>query len=359
MRSISSLRSKLVLQFHAPRFDFRYIKNVIDEIEKMTAAARDRFYGFAQGDVGKLRQVLINLLGNSVKFTKFGRVTLRVAEKGDNLYYFEVLDTGLGLAIARRCIRMMGGEPELDSTPGRRSRFFFSVKLATVQRDMEPIETSRSRVRLTAGFSVKALVVDDVRENREVLARMLKAIGCETREASDGESAIRETRAWNPDIVFMDVWMPGMNGIEATTVLLTEKRGIRFVAHSASAFDHEQKRYLDAGFDDFFAKPFRWDRLCNCLGSLLGVTFETKNGGEAPHERKLPQIALPASVVEALLSAAEVNNITGLREQLAFVSALGPEGERVAQQFSIWMNCYEMDRIAAYVRSQAIAHTDS
>jgi CheY-like chemotaxis protein len=347
----------------------------------LVVAAAGTEGGRVQGDESKLRQVLINLLGNAVKFTETGCVTLRVTAGDDDRFRFEVLDTGpgiapdaqaeifepfsqgeaqaersgtgLGLAISRRCIELMGGELALDSAPGRGSRFHFALTLPPLQEAHELLSGPDRYARLAKGHRVRALVVDDVRENREVLSTMLVAIGCETRAAGDGESAIATVRAWRPDIVFMDIWMPGLNGIEATTELLSIAPDTRFVAHSASAFDHEQKRYLEAGFDDFFAKPFRWERVCGCLEELLGVEFERRDD-PGPDDSALPALALPEAVAAALLAATEVNSVTGIRTGLDAIAAMGPDGERVAERLREWMDRYEMDRIAAYVRGGAV-----
>ena len=256
-----------------------------------------------QGDEGKLRQVLINLLGNAAKFTSRGEVRLRVTRAPGDAYCFEVADTGigitaeeqaeifqpfqqghsgaikggtgLGLAISDRYIQLMGGRLQAESVPNRGARFFFTLVLpgSPVQgRNIAP--AGGSLLRLPPGRPVTALVVDDIKENRAVLAGMLADIGCEVLLAESAAIAIDLAAARKPDIIFMDIWMPEMNGIEAARRILHQFPSAKIVAHSASAFDHEQNRYLDAGFDDFFAKPFRYERVCECLANVLDIELQ-------------------------------------------------------------------------------------
>ncbi|MBC8235973.1 carboxypeptidase regulatory-like domain-containing protein, partial [bacterium] len=217
----------------------------------------DRSFGFAQdmvlvhGDEGKLRQVLINLLGNAVKFTESGEVTLNVASEADSpllqgegpgvRYRFEVRDTGvgippeaqekifepfqqseegakkggtgLGLAISKKQIELMGGELSLESEVGVGSSFFFTLPLspsppratATDDTTSDVIDQSSQYIgvtRLAEGYNIKALIADDTKVNRDVLSRMLTDIGVEVMEAENGQQAVEMFRENQPNIVF-------------------------------------------------------------------------------------------------------------------------------------------------------------
>ena len=258
------------------------------------------------GDEGKLRQVLINLLGNAVKFTERGRVVLR-AKQGENASWrFEVEDTGigiseamqqrifepfqqghearseggtgLGLAIAKRQADIVGGELGVKSELGTGSCFYLKLQLPTATQN-KPSAALREIAHLAKGHHVRALVVDDIPENREVLATMLTEIGCEVVLAEHGRQAVEVVRVSRPQIVFMDIRMPEFDGIEATRRIAAEFEGVKIVATSASALTHERDRVLKAGCDDFVAKPFRAERIYGCLHHLLGVDFDYK--GEA------------------------------------------------------------------------------
>ena len=133
------------------------------------------------------------------------------------------------------------------------------------------------RVRyLTAGERVRALVADDVVENRHILAQLLEGIGVEVGLAVDGRDAVESAIRGALDIVFMDIRMPEMDGMEATRQLRQhhETTALKIVAVSASTFEHERQEYLAAGFDAFIGKPVRAAQLYGCLADLLGVEFE-------------------------------------------------------------------------------------
>ena len=193
------------------------------------------------------------------------------------------------------------------------------------------------------------MVVDDIKYNRDVLSAILSVLGCEALIASSGEQAIAIATAARPDIIFMDIWMDGVNGIEATQRILAECGQIKFVAHSASAFDHEQKRYLDAGFDDFFAKPFRVERICECLRNLLHVEFVSAQPRFARSAVKPLGAALPAELLTRLRTAAELCNVTGIKECLPDVVAIGENGEQIAAYLGSLINSYEMESILSLI----------
>lgn len=263
---------------------------------------------YLRGDEGKLRQVLINLLGNAVKFTEHGRVVLKVEDTGGDVWRFGVEDTGigipedshalifepfqqgtgafgrggtgLGLAIARRQVDLMGGALELRSAAGKGSRFFFSLKLQPAETHAESVRPPAREVeRLVPGCKVRALVVDDIADNREVLAAMLTAVGCEVVLAENGRQAIEVVRISRPDIVFMDMRLPEMDGVEATRRIFQEfgENGIKIVATSASALLHEREHYLKAGCDDFVAKPLRAERIYKAWCNYWERNFHTSH----------------------------------------------------------------------------------
>ena len=165
-------------------------------------------------------------------------------------------------------------------------------------------------MRLAAGTKVKALIVDDVLENRDLLAQMLAGLGCEVLTANDGRQGVDLALSARPDIVFMDIRMPVMDGVAAVKEIKSEienpKSEMKVVCLSASALAHEEQRYRDAGFDDFIAKPFRFERLCECLERLLRVKFESAatavSTGMTP---ELTAIKVPADLLGRLREAAE------------------------------------------------------
>jgi signal transduction histidine kinase/DNA-binding LytR/AlgR family response regulator len=334
------------------------------------------------GDPGKLRQALINLLSNAVKFTEAGGVVLRLTlppAETDGRHQFEVTDTGigipietqrelfqpfrqgasglkaggtgLGLAIAKRQIALMGGELRFESAPAAGSRFYFSLPLGPAKAaELEPAARKQVR-RLAPGLKLSALVVDDVLENREVLSKLLTDIGCQVATAESGPQAIELLRQQLPDIIFMDIRMPDMDGLEAARRILAEHGHdrLKIVALSASVLAHEQQHYLASGFDDFVAKPFRLEFICECMARLLPVQFEYEDVPERRRGPRAPQdfymLRLPRSLRQRLRAAAEVYSTTELKRCLIEVSHLGPDGQRLAATLLELIHSYDMDAI--------------
>ncbi|MCW1921374.1 CHASE domain-containing protein [Luteolibacter arcticus] len=329
------------------------------------------------GDEGKLRQILINLLGNAVKFTKSGRVVLRIYQIGD-AWDFEVEDTGpgidpgsqerifepfqqdpgshaetgtgLGLAISKRQAAILGGALTLDSQPGHGSTFRLSLKLPLVGESARKPAPQRQTRHLAEGNRVKALVVDDIAENRDVLATMLTQVGCEVVLAEHGRQAVEVTGVSRPQIVFMDVRMPEFDGIEATRRIVNQfgTTGIKVIATSASALVHQREQCLKAGCDDFVAKPFHAERIYAVLHQHLGVNFDSDPVPQSVSSAEsidFSALVLPEELASRMVMAAELHSATVLKNCLAEVEALGPPGERLAQHLREFVSSYDMKTI--------------
>ena len=331
-----------------------------------------------RGDEGKLRQILINLLGNAVKFTDSGEVILRVALQEEGAYRFEVRDTGrgisseeqetilepfqqgaggveqggtgLGLAISRRQIEVMGGELRVESELGVGTRFFFMVMLRPAVGDVKSSSEARPEhvVHLAEGYQVHVLIADDVKENRDVLSLILSEIGVSVVTAEDGEQAVDAVGAHSLDIVFMDIRMPVLDGVEAARHIQEEYGASRpkLVAISASTLFHEQQRYLDAGFDAFISKPFRAGRVYEILSDLLGVEYAYSDVGEEEQsEMDLSKVSLSEDLLRRMREAAEISSVTELTDYAEEVASLGVEGERLAEQLREFVRNYDMESI--------------
>jgi signal transduction histidine kinase/DNA-binding response OmpR family regulator len=355
------------------------------------------------GDERKLRQVLINLLSNAVKFTEKGGVVLEVVlphndktlangasskptARGEALptedeYYFEVKDTGpgisaeaqsslfqafhqgadgakeggtgLGLAIATRLLSLMGGKLRLKSRPETGSRFFFKIPLARAKGTGVLGPVRPPVCRLTAGLKVRALIVDDVRENREVLSALLTDLGCEVKTADAGPRALDMLRQETPDVIFMDIRMPGMDGLETMQRILSDfgAQQAKLIACSASALTHEQERYSAGGADGFIAKPFRLESICECLEQLLGATFQYTKVPENPRPTgaalDLAQIRIPKRLYERLRSSAEFYSTTELKQCLCELEKLGERERYLASCFRELLQSYDMEAMVS------------
>jgi signal transduction histidine kinase/ActR/RegA family two-component response regulator len=329
------------------------------------------------GDEGKLRQVLINLLGNAVKFTETGLVTLRVIDRSEGWWRFEVEDTGpgiphetrdsifepfqqgssgnhkggsgLGLSIARRHVALMGGELALESGVESGSLFHFDLQLPSAATAITTDSVAIGRRRLLAGQHVRVLVVDDGPENRKVLSAMLEMAGCETVVAEDSWHALDLVCQFRPDIVFMDLRLPGLDGIE-TARLARERspRPIRVVATSASVLDGERERCLAGGCDEFIAKPFHSERIYACVAALLNVTFDLQDGPGARvlgSDVDVARVALPEHLAARLIRAADLQSATGLRGCLAEMEGLGPDVRALADRVRALLTTCDMEAI--------------
>jgi signal transduction histidine kinase/CheY-like chemotaxis protein len=374
-------------------FDLKGMLHGLDAMFAMRCVQKDLTWRLEEnvsaaavhGDEGKLRQVLINLLGNAVKFTSKGEVVLRVTAVEGERYTFEVCDTGpgipldrqlsifepfqqeeeglrqggtgLGLAISSRHIKMMEGEIQLESSPGVGSRFFFALRLPAAEALLvaQGATGDWSHVRhLAAGTSVRALVVDDVATNREVLTLLLSNIGVEVEEAEDGLQALERVSAQMPDIIFLDILMPVLDGPGTIKRLFAQygKDATKVAAVTASVFEHQRKSYMEMGFVRFIDKPVRAAIIYQCLAEELGVEYDyleelEKTEDANPQALDWRSADLPAKLYEELLSAVRAQSVTELRQHVTQVEALGLHGQLLAVHLRELAQRYDMAGIKA------------
>ncbi len=293
-------------------------------------------------DEGKLRQILINLLGNAVKFTENGAIELRASMQNEDdhsghMLCIEVQDsgpgieqqaqkklfnafeqtekgaakgggTGLGLAISSQYAKVMEGYITLESRVGEGSVFSLNlpVKLgdaASIALDQEGPKV----ISLAPGAGTpKVLIVDDIESNRQLLLKMLEPIGFTLREADDGNAAVSLFEAWQPDLILMDWVMPGMDGLEASRRIKQTSAGkdTSIICISATVFEEERQEIFDAGVDEFIGKPYRESELLEKIKQLLKVNYlydnQEKNLKEKvmTHEQQDLDIAILQSLPE-------------------------------------------------------------
>ncbi len=281
------------------------------------------------GDAGRVRQVLVNLLGNAIKFTERGQVTISwqsaEQENGRVELVAAVTDTGvgipanlqqvvferfrqadasttrrfggtgLGLAISKVLVEAMGGEIGVHSEPGRGSSFWFRLVLPVAAAP--PLPTAEVEERRAEAMnwarSPRVLVVEDNAVNRKLAAHTLKRFGCAVELAGNGREALERCATETFDLIFMDCLMPEMDGYAATAALRERERGERWtpvVAMTASVLDEERRRCMESGMDDFVAKPWQPDeireslrRWCRPLVGDKLAACEPTAGGRSPH----------------------------------------------------------------------------
>ena len=260
-------------------------------------------------DERKLRQIIINLLNNAIKFTDEGGVTLRIKADEDrpNLLLFEIEDTGkgikaeeldtlfeaftqtetgrqaeegtgLGLPISRKFVQLMGGDIVVDSVVGRGTVFKFQI--STESAIAAELQNTGSKSKKVIGLkpnqpTYRILVVDDRWENRQIVLKLLEPIGFEVKEAANGREAIDIWQTWQPDLIWMDMRMPVMNGYEATKHIKSHLKGqaVYIIALTASTFEEERVIVLSTGCDDFVRKPFRQETILDKIAEYLGVEY--------------------------------------------------------------------------------------
>ncbi|WP_161974750.1 hybrid sensor histidine kinase/response regulator [Piscinibacter terrae] len=257
-------------------------------------------------DAKRLRQTLLNLLDNAAKFTEAGQVTLRATLlKSDNTsacLRFEVLDTGpgiaredldrifqpfeqvgelrlrrggagLGLAICRQLVRLMGGEVRVISHPGKGSRFWFDLDVPLAV--LRPPTSNRLMPSGYEGELRSVLVADDVALNRTLLHSVLTPLGFEVHDATDGEQALRQAMRLKPDLIVIDSVMPVLDGVEAIRQIRAAPDLARtpIISISASAMASDRERCLQAGADMFVPKPIDIPQLLDAIERTLKVSW--------------------------------------------------------------------------------------
>jgi signal transduction histidine kinase/CheY-like chemotaxis protein len=307
-------------------FDLYELLDSLEEMLRLKAEAKGLQLIFertpevpqcVRADESKLRQVLINLLGNAIKFTQAGGAILRVRTKQDKqevsqsppttcTLHFEVEDTGpgiaaselerlfkpfvqteagrkshegtgLGLTISQQFVRLMGGEIAVSTTLGHGTIFSFEIPVSPAAVVEVP---PRQHYRRVIGLApdqpkYRILVVEDKWENRQLLVKMLESVGFEVREAENGEEGVAIWESWQPQLIWMDMRMPVMDGYEATRQIKAHLKGHAtiIIALTASAFDEERAVVLSAGCNDFVRKPLREEVIWEKMMQYLGVRY--------------------------------------------------------------------------------------
>jgi signal transduction histidine kinase len=348
-------------------------------------------------------------LANAVRFTQVGSVSLEIIADATDLhegtetlgpFRFRVCDTGpgicqddvdrifepfdqgsqadatggtgLGLAIVRTLVRMMQGEITVASKPGHGCCFEVTLPLKQARMENGAAASSRpfpvrvGNLRMRAGARVRALIVDDVLENREVLGAALRDAGCEVFEVASGEAALETVARAEVDIVFLDFRMPGLNGIETACRLRAQAEiagvpGARLVCVSASALLHERDASLRAGFDSFLAKPFQWEQVWECLTVLLPESLEwislTAATQTAPAEENDAKV--PPELLAQIVSAAERYRTPELKRMLEALAQRGHAERRLAERLRTPAAVYDMKTVLEILEEQRMRQKGS
>ena len=336
-------------------------------------------------DEMKLRQVLINLLSNSLKFTHNGAIavtvdmvsqeplTLRFAvadtgvgmatEELDKLFqvFYQTRSgqesqegTGLGLAISYKFVQLMGGNLTVESQLGLGTTFVFEIPITIAEQVEDTTPTHHSRViGLAPGQrTYRILVVDDKEVNRLLLVKMLQPLGFQVKEAGNGKEAIALWESWEPHLIWMDMRMPVMDGYEATKYIKSQVKGsaTAIIALTASVLEEEKAIVLSAGCDDFIRKPFRESTIFDEMSKHLGVQYIYDDDGNTNQVNNINKTTLsiesfqglPASWLEQAKTAC-----IDLDDQLLLelLTQLPPEKADLAETLKNMIDNFEIDKI--------------
>ncbi len=348
------------------------------------------------GDQSRLRQVLVNLVGNAVKFTQAGRVVLRawstpvtdkvmpaqgglrlmveVEDTGPGIaakdvehlfdaffqtaHGLDVGGTGLGLSISRELARLMNGDLTVTSTVGRGSCFELEVALQETLEPGRPRQAHKKITGLAPGSGPwRILAVDDKLDNLAVLTSLLGPVGFEIREATDGEQALAVFQEWAPHAILLDMRMPRMDGYEASRRIKATEAGQRtlIVAITAGAFEDSRREVLAAGADVYLAKPFDPEELFAILGDKLGARYLYGEQNRVPgghgslfraEEAQGPP-RFSETTIHAVLRACAAGDIVHLRELSGLAAK---EDEQAAQRLRLLAENFDYQEIIRWFR---------
>ncbi|MDG4607456.1 MAG: ATP-binding protein [Candidatus Contendobacter sp.] len=352
-----------------------------------------RVVRYIRGDETRLRQVLVNLLGNAIKFTQRGVVTLRVdapPDPGGPRLSIEVEDsgpgiapddqarifdpfvqvgqpaaqkgTGLGLAITRQFVELMGGKISVTSQPGRGSCFRVELPVDTASAgDVARSPGASGEVLgLEPGQPAwRILIVEDQPESALLLSRLLEGVGFQVQTAENGLQGIERFQQWQPHLIWMDRRMPVLDGLEATRRIRALEGGqeVRIVALTASVFAEQHEEVLEAGTDEILHKPFQTGEIFNCLARHLGVRYVYRESAASPDAAvettpdRATLAALPESLRQELADALVALDTKRINALIGYVAE---RDTSLGQLFRRWADNFDYGLIEEALRGEQI-----
>jgi signal transduction histidine kinase/CheY-like chemotaxis protein len=396
-------------------FDLRRMLEGLEEMFGLRAQQKDLFLIFeiddsvpqyVHADEGKLRQILLNLLGNAIKFTQIGGVVLSASMLDRDISLdsnakeafikslrFEVRDTGpgiepqdletifdpfvqastasdaqegtgLGLTISLQFANVMGGDLSAESEPGVGSVFYLELPIKTLHKVSDHADAS---VRRVIGLQpeqseYRVLVVDDKEVNRKLLVKMLAPVGFDVREATHGREALEIWDAWDPQVILMDMRMPVMDGYEATRQIRSSTKGQAtcIIALTASALEEDREFILSEGCDAYIRKPFQERELFETIEKHVGVKYlyhpEPSAALETPSveiSRKENEVfknltKYPPSLLENLERATVIGDMDMI---LSIIKTIEDDEPEMAGELKTLTQEYNHDRILAIIEN--------
>ena len=380
------------LQLEPCEIDFA---EFVDQLGKMCAPqAADKGLAFSlecegsmpavvRGDEKRLRQILINLLGNAVRYTERGTITLRVAYLRQTAT-FEIQDTGIGMAadqlerlfqpfergdpqrqdhglglgltIARMLTVLMGGELTVSSEPGQGTRFQLRLYLPTV-RVPQALLTPEHDIVGYQGPRRRILVVDDHLEHRKVLAGLLAPLGFDIDMAASGQEALRQVSLLNPDLILMDLSMPQMDGWQ-TSRLIRQSVGSQapIIVVSANAFADDGERRLDPACNDYLAKPVHGPALLEKIRQHLNLAWVRRESSEPS---PVAFVAPPAAALEELRELASLGYVRGVLERLDRLEQEAPACAPFIERLRGLARRFQLDELSRSLAQASPPHDET
>jgi len=356
------------VELNPDNIDLGGLLRIVTDIIRIEAQRKDLVFSYeapgelppvVRADEKRLRQVLLNLLNNAVKFTRQGQVGMRVTRLAADAEHarlrFEVEDTGigigaehlerifrpfeqatdvqrhfggtgLGLAISRQLVMLMGSDIHVDSRVGIGSRFWFEVDMPLAVRGLVAQVSAIDGITGYEGPRRRVLVVDDIDANRAPIVEFLGRLGFDMREADNGDAAVRYVQAAAPDLVLMDSVMPVMGGMEAIRRIrsIERFRDLPIIVLSANASGADRQQSLGAGADAFLPKPIDFERLLPEIANLLDLTWTRRELPAAADDADAaaPLVAPPPQEMAVLLRLARIGHMSSIRAHAEHLATL-------------------------------------
>jgi signal transduction histidine kinase len=370
------------LHLHRDQVDFGEFLDQIVDMFRLQAAAKGIAFRDERGmslprfiytDEKRLRQVLINLLSNAIKYTAEGSATLQVRKRGE-VTEFTVIDTGhgirpedrqkifepferghlpaanavpgtgLGLTISKLLTEILGGEISVDSTPGEGS--VFRVRLLLSEAPASGAAMPARRITAYAGPRRKILIADDDGDHVRLVTDVLLPLGFIVLAASDGLGCLAMVADAAPDLVILDIAMPGMSGLEVAAELRLRGAAAKILMVSGNL--HDAAPHGLADYDGFLAKPIDLRALLERVGTLLALDWVR----EVPVHSVAPVVTLPeAGQLAELLQLARIGYVRGLEAKLAELEAAAPAVAPFCLQLRGWVRGFELQKLTAYLEA--------
>ena len=373
----------------ARKFDLRYatfdFPSLIEHlVSSFKTQAEDKGLNFScqvidplplhvRGDEKRMRQILINLLNNAIKFTTEGEIIFRISYR-TGVATFQVIDSGegiseqdinniyqpftriskttnntvagsgLGLTISKILIELMGGEISVKSKINQGSTFTVRMLLSSSNAPTNIIKNN------ILGFEEKSkriLVVDDQYEHRTLIAALLEPIGFSIQKAESGEACVAMVKTFMPDLILMDLSMEGISGIETSRQLRQHGFSKPIIVLSANAYPSDKQTAIDAGCNDFLAKPVHVDELLEKIKSCLSLHWihHNEKPEPVPAEQNKTFILPPPNLIDQLMQFVKIGDLLGLKHQLNELVMSDPSYQAFTQQIKTLANEFRIEEI--------------